>query len=90
MEFRVIAIVLSLAEPVLQLSAMYRKGRINSASAAIAPLLLVFIANLVPICFIRRFGLLAALNWRLADYIVWLSDDLFPPGIVHPAVVFFP
>jgi len=69
--FWVIAILVSIWEPVLQLAVMYKMGILNNVLAGVLPFLLVFGANIIPIHFLRKYGLLSAITWRLSDYLIW-------------------
>jgi len=69
--FWFILIFISVWEPVLQLTMMIRLELLNSTVAGILPFLLVWTANLLPLILLKKYGLLAAVSWRLADYLVW-------------------
>jgi len=69
--FWVIVLILSLWEPILQLFMMIRMDLIPHIAAGILPFLLVFTANIIPLYYIKRYGLAAAIIWRLSDYILW-------------------
>jgi len=64
-------ILISLWEPVLQIMMMLRMDIIPNLIAGILPFLLVRVANLLPLLLLKKYGLLAAVSWRLADYLVW-------------------
>jgi len=69
--FWIVAVIISLWEPVLQLTMMMRMNILSSPAAGILPFLLVWVANLLPLYLLKRYGLLSAISWRLADYLVW-------------------
>lgn len=65
------AVLLSIWEPILQLNIMFRMGILINALFAASIFLLTFGANIIPVYFIKRYGLLAAIVWRLSDYLIW-------------------
>lgn len=67
----IIAILVSSWEPVMQLIAMYDMGVLKDVFSGVIPFFLMFFANMVPIHFLRKYGLLASVVWRLSDYLVW-------------------
>lgn len=69
--FWIIAILFSLAEPVLQVAAMYQIGLVSSSFLLSLLFTLVFAANIVPAWLFRKSGFLAPLMFRLSAYLVW-------------------
>lgn len=77
-----VLVLLSLWEPVLQVYMMLQMDLLHAPAAAALPFLLIWAANLLPLYFLKRYGLLAAVSWRFADYLVW--HILW--GMIGPAV----
>jgi len=69
--FWVVAILLCLLEPVMQTIGVYQMGIIASTLLAAILFIFVFAGNLIPTYFFRKYGFLAAIVWRLTDYLVW-------------------
>jgi hypothetical protein len=69
--FWVVAILLSLLEPVAQTVGMYQMGILSNPILAVVLFGFIFAANLVPLYFFRRYGFLAPVTWRLSNYFIW-------------------
>jgi hypothetical protein len=69
--FWVVAILLCLLEPIMQTIGVYQMGIIASTLLAAVLFIFVFAGNLIPTYFFRKYGFLAAIVWRLTDYLVW-------------------
>lgn len=69
--FWIVAILLSLLEPVAQTAGMIQMGIISSPVLAVILFSFIFAANLVPLYFFRRYGFLAPVTWRLSNYLIW-------------------
>lgn len=69
--FWVVAILLCLLEPVMQTIGMYQMGIIANTLLTAILFIFVFAGNLIPTYFFRRYGFLAAIVWRLTDYLIW-------------------
>ena len=69
--FWVVAILLCLLEPVMQTIGMYQMGIITDILLTAILFAFVFAGNLIPTYFFRKYGLLAAIVWRLTDYLIW-------------------
>jgi hypothetical protein len=69
--FWIVAILLSLLEPVAQTAGLYQMGLISSPVLAAILFSFIFAANLVPLYFFRRYGFLAPVTWRLSNYLIW-------------------
>jgi hypothetical protein len=69
--FWIVAILLSLLEPVAQTAGMVQMGLISSPVLAAILFGFIFAANLVPLYFFRRYGFLAPVAWRLSNYLIW-------------------
>ena len=76
--FLISAILLALWEPAMQLVGMLSMGMLTSFVFAIFLLVFVFIANIIPLALFRRYGFLAPVVFRLADYLLW--------HIIFPAI----
>jgi len=78
-----VLILISLWEPVLQVYMMLQMNLLPAPAAAVLPFLLIWAANLLPLYFLKRYGLLAAVSWRLADYFVWhILWGMFSPAVL--------
>lgn len=69
--FVVVAILASLWEPTMQIMAMYQTGMLTSLFFAAGLFIFIFAGNLIPITLFRKYGFLAPVIWRLADYSIW-------------------
>jgi len=69
--FWVVAILLCLLEPVMQTAGMYQMGIITNILLTAILFIFVFAGNLIPTYFFRKYGFLAAIVWRLTDYLIW-------------------
>jgi hypothetical protein len=69
--FWVVAILLCLVEPVMQTIGMYQMGIITDILLTAILFVFVFAGNLIPTYFFRKYGFLAAIVWRLTDYLIW-------------------
>jgi hypothetical protein len=69
--FWVVAILLCLVEPVMQAIGMYQMGIITDILLTAILFVFVFAGNLIPTYFFRKYGFLAAIVWRLTDYLIW-------------------
>jgi hypothetical protein len=69
--FIVVAILASLWEPVMQIMGMSQMGILTSAFFAGGLFIFIFAGNLIPITLFRKYGFLAPVVWRLADYSIW-------------------
>ena len=69
--FWVVALLLALWEPIMQILGMREMGMITSTAFATGLFILIFAANIVPLALLRRYGLLAAIAFRLFDYLAW-------------------
>jgi hypothetical protein len=69
--FWVVAILLCLLEPVMQTIGMYQMGILANILLAAILFIFVFAGNLIPTYFFRKYGFLAAIVWRLTDYLIW-------------------
>ena len=69
--FWVVAILLCLLEPVMQTIGMYQMGIITDILLTAILFVFVFAGNLIPTYFFRKYGFLAAIVWRLTDYLIW-------------------
>ncbi|WP_445476290.1 hypothetical protein ACT9XH_06200 [Methanococcoides methylutens] len=69
--FVVVAILTSLWEPAMQIIAMYQMGMLTSVAFAVGLFIFIFAGNLIPITLFRKYGFLAPVIWRLADYSIW-------------------
>lgn len=69
--FWAVAILVSLWEPILQILVMHKMGMLNNLLMAVLPFILVFAANIIPITFLRKYGFLSAVIWRLSNYLLW-------------------
>jgi hypothetical protein len=69
--FWVVAVVISLLEPVLQIGGLYQMGLLSNAVIAAVLFAYIFAVNLTLICFLRKYGFLAAIVSRLAIYLIW-------------------
>ncbi|MBN1221495.1 MAG: hypothetical protein JXM69_21420 [Anaerolineae bacterium] len=69
--FWIMAILLSLLEPVAQTMGMYQMGILSNALLATILFGYIFAANLTPLYFFRKYGFLAPVVWRLANYLIW-------------------
>jgi hypothetical protein len=69
--FWVVAVLISLLEPVLQIGGSYQMGLLSNAGIAAALFAYIFAVNLTLICFFRKYGFLAAIVCRLALYLIW-------------------
>ncbi|MEL4305713.1 hypothetical protein [Methanococcoides sp. LMO-2] len=69
--FIAVAVLASLWEPVMQITGMQQMGMLTSAFFAVSLFIFIFAGNLVPIILFRKYGFLAPVIWRLADYSIW-------------------
>lgn len=69
--FIAVAILASLWEPVMQITGMQQMGMLTSAFFAGGLFIFIFAGNLIPITLFRKYGFLAPVIWRLADYSIW-------------------
>ncbi|AKB84521.1 hypothetical protein [Methanococcoides methylutens] len=69
--FIAVAILASLWEPVMQITGMQQMGMLTSAFFAVGLFIFIFAGNLIPITLFRKYGFLAPVIWRLADYSIW-------------------
>ena len=69
--FWVVAVLLSLLEPVAQTVGLYKMGIISSPVLAAILFSFIFAANLVPLYLFRQYGFLAPITWRLSNYLIW-------------------
>lgn len=69
--FWILAIFLSLLEPVLQTIGMQQMGIISNTLFTVILFIFIFAANLLPIYFFRMYGFLSAVVWRLSFYLIW-------------------
>ncbi|WP_135607280.1 hypothetical protein [Methanococcoides methylutens] len=66
-----IAIIASLWEPIMQIMGMSQMGMLTSPFFAGGVFIFIFAGNLIPITLFRKYGFLAPVVWRLADYSIW-------------------
>jgi hypothetical protein len=69
--FVAVALLVSLWEPVMQITGMYQMGLLSGTLFAAGLFLFIFAGNLIPITLFRKYGFLAPVIWRLADYGLW-------------------
>ncbi len=69
--FIAIALLASLWEPVMQISAMYQMGLLPGMVFGAGLFVFIFAGNLIPIALFRKYGFLAPVIWRLTDYSLW-------------------
>lgn len=69
--FWILAIFLSLMEPVIQTIGMHQMGIISNMLFTAILFIFIFAANLLPIYFFRMYGFLSAVVWRLSFYLMW-------------------
>jgi hypothetical protein len=69
--FWVVAVLISLLEPVLQIGGLYQMGLLSNAGIAAVLFVYIFAVNWTLICFLRKYGFLAATVCRLAIYLIW-------------------
>jgi len=76
--FWILAILLSLWEPIMQISGMLNMGMITSLLFSIMLFIFIFMANIIPLALFRKYGFLAPVIFRLSDYLLW--------HIIFPAI----
>ncbi len=69
--FVVVALLVSLWEPVMQITGMHQMGLLPGTVIAAALFLFIFAGNLIPVTLFRKYGFLAPVVWRLTDYGLW-------------------
>jgi hypothetical protein len=69
--FVLIAILASLWEPFMQIIGMQQMGMLTSMAFAGGMFTFIFAGNLIPITLFRKYGFMAPVVWRLADYSIW-------------------
>ncbi|WP_440952648.1 hypothetical protein [Methanococcoides sp. FTZ1] len=69
--FIAVAILASLWEPVMQITGMQQMGMLTSAFFAAGLFTFIFAGNLIPTTLFKKYGFLAPVIWRLADYSIW-------------------
>jgi hypothetical protein len=69
--FVVVAVLASLWEPVMQITGMYQMGMLSGMVFGAGLFIFIFAGNLIPITLFRKYGFLAPVIWRLADYSLW-------------------
>lgn len=69
--FWIVAILICLWEPLLQVSAIYQMGIITNILFFCGLFIFIFAGNLIPVYFIMEYGFLAAIMWRLSFYMIW-------------------
>lgn len=69
--FWILAIFLSLLEPVSQTTGLHQMGIISNMLFTAILFIFIFTANLLPLYFFRMYGFLSAVVWRLSFYMIW-------------------
>jgi hypothetical protein len=73
-------------EPVMQITGMYQMGMLPGMVFGAGLFIFIFAGNLIPITLFKKYGFLAPVIWRLADYSLWYGSglcfiiDLIPAG----------
>lgn len=78
--FVLVALLVSVWEPVMQITGMHQMGLLPGTAVAAGLFLFIFIGNLIPITLFRKYGFLAPVIWRLTDYGLW--------HVIWPAIYF--
>ena len=69
--FWILAILLSLWEPIMQIVGMMSMGMISGLLFTVLLFTFIFTANIIPLALFRKYGFLAPIAFRLADYLLW-------------------
>jgi hypothetical protein len=69
--FWVVAVLVSLLEPVLQIGGLYQMGLLSNAVIACVLFVYIFAVNMTLLYFFRKYGFLATVASRLALYLIW-------------------
>ncbi|MBT8507342.1 hypothetical protein AZH53_02710 [Methanomicrobiaceae archaeon CYW5] len=72
--FVALAILVSLWEPVMQITGMYRMGLLPGMAIGVGLFIFIFAGNLIPIALFRKYGFLAPVIWRLRTMTCGMSS----------------
>jgi len=69
--FWILAAIISLAEPLVEVTGLIRLGLVPDMLSIIFVAELIFIANMIAMSILRKYGLVSAIIFRASAYLVW-------------------